>query len=330
MAHYLAVDLGGTKTLLQICNAQGEVQIKQNLASSEFASFDELLAHFLILAGPAGESLDIACIAVAGPVTGIQARVTKLPWLLEAEKLSARFNIGQVILCNDFEAVGYGIECLAEQDLEVLQAGEPVMSAPRAVIGAGTGLGQAILMPQQNRWHVLPTEGGHVDFAPADQRQSLLLEHLTERFGHVSYDRIVCGSGLNILYHFIRDYEQWEENPQLRIAMMEHDPAGAISEYALQYGDPLASEALDLFVSIYGAQAGNLALNCLPRAGLYLAGGIAAKNMERFQNEVFMDAFLKKGRMRYLMEQIPVYIVLQPEVGLMGADLLARKALYNN
>ena len=326
---YLAIDLGGTKTLLQLCNAQGEVLVKQNLASGDFASFDAMLADFLNYAS-VKKTIDVACIAVAGPVTGRQARVTKLPWLLDADKLAAQFNIDQVILCNDFQAVGHGIDCLTESELELIQAGEPSTEvAPRAVIGAGTGLGQAILVPEQSGWRVLATEGGHVDFAPTDRRQGLLLEHLTQRFGHVSYDRIVCGSGLEILYHFIRDYEQRSENKQLRLAMMEQDPAAVISQFALENNDPLAKEALQLFVTIYGAQAGNLALSCLPRSGLYIAGGIAAKNLPYFKSNIFIDAFLDKGRMRPLMEQIPVYLVLQPEVGLKGADLLARKALYN-
>jgi glucokinase len=197
------------------------------------------------------------------------------------------------------------------------------------VIGAGTGLGQAILVPENQGWRVLPTEGGHVDFAPQTSTQQLLLEQVQKRFGHVSYDRLVCGSGLETIYLFLRDYKQIEENPQLRLAMLHGDPAAAISEYAVTHNDPLSNQALDLFVSIYGAQAGNLALSVMARGGIYLAGGIVGKNIDKFREASFLEAFTAKGRMQDLMEKMPVYVVLEPEVGLKGAHLLAHKAMYN-
>ena len=248
---------------------------------------------------------------------------------MEAREIQDKFQIDCVRLCNDFEAVGYGISCLDAADIITLQQGKPSNLTPRVVIGAGTGLGQSILVPESDGWRVLPTEGGHVDFAPLDHSQQLLLEHLQQRHGHVSYDRLVCGSGLVTIYNFLRDYQQLTENPELRVAMVQGDAAAAISEFAQRVDDPLANKALDTFVSIYGAQAGNLALSALARGGVYLAGGIAAKNLAKFRQGNFMQAFTDKGRMQGLMTEIPVHIVLDQDIGLKGARLLAQKAMYN-
>ncbi len=262
-------------------------------------------------------------------MSGQYGQVTKLPWKLDARVIEKQFSIERVILCNDFEAVGYGIAGLADSEVETLQAGEPNQSYPRVVLGAGTGLGQAILIPQENQWQVFATEGGHVDFAPLDRTQQLFLEHLQQRHGHVSYDRIVCGSGLVSLYHFLRDYKQIDENNALRLAMVNSDAASAISQFAIEKNDILANEALDMFVRIYAAQAGNLALTTLARGGVYLVGNILLKNIAKFRAPSFINSFVEKGRMTMLMEQIPVHIVLDDEVGLKGARFLAQKAMYN-
>ncbi|MDH5592389.1 MAG: glucokinase, partial [Gammaproteobacteria bacterium] len=235
------------------------------------------------------------------------------------------FDIHHVHLCNDFEAVAYGITCLADDDIFILQQGEIDDHAPRAVIGAGTGLGQALLLPENEGWRVVPTEGGHVDFAPIDQKQIVLLEQLINRFDHVSYERLLSGPGLVLIYEFLRTYQQYDENLELNQAIVNADPAAVISQFALEHQDALAMEALDLFVQIYGAQAGNLALTVLPMAGLYIAGGIAAKNLQRFKQGSFLDAFSAKGKMTALMKKIPIKIILQPKVGLLGARLLAQK-----
>jgi len=329
MTYLLAADIGGTKTLCQLADEHGRIRLQQRFPSQEFESFELLLNAFLSLPEAQGVHISSACIAVAGPVDGDSGRVTKLPWQLNARTLAEQFQIEKVQLCNDFEAVGHGIAALEPGDLDVLQQGEPNPAMPRAVIGAGTGLGQAILVPENDSWRVLPTEGGHVDFAPQTSTQQLLLEQVQKRFGHVSYDRLVCGSGLETMYLFLRDYKQIDENPQLRLAMLHGDPAAAISEYAVVHHDALSNQALDMFVSIYGAQAGNLALSVMARGGIYLAGGIVGKNIAKFRESGFMEAFLAKGRMQDLMEKMPVYVVLEPEVGLKGAHLLARKAMYN-
>jgi glucokinase len=329
MSTMLAVDIGGTKTLLELFNEQGDTLLQLKLDSHRFDSFDECLLQFLKQTGAQNQTISTACIAVAGPVSGNTGRVTKLPWQLDAKALEEKFEIAKVRLCNDFEAVGYGISCLSPTDLITLQAGNNREDTPRAVIGSGTGLGQAILVPEKADWRVLPTEGGHVDFAPLDRNQQLLLEHMQQRHQHVSYDRLVCGSGLVTIYNFLRDYQQLTENPDLRLEMIQGDAAAAISEFAIKHADPLANKALDMFVSIYGAQAGNLALACLPYGGIYLAGGIVTKNLNKFQDGHFLAAFRDKGRMQDLMSHIPVHIILDEQVGLKGARLLASKAMYN-
>ncbi|WP_438969973.1 glucokinase [Methylophaga sp.] len=325
----LAVDIGGTKTLFQLFNEQGDTLLQLRLDSQRFDSFDDCLKQFLHETAAHHHAISSACIAVAGPVNGDTGRVTKLPWRLDASELQEKFQIANVRLCNDFEAVGYGISCLSDNDLITLQTGNNRADAPRAVIGSGTGLGQAILVPIADEWRVLPTEGGHVDFAPLDRKQQLLLEHMKQRHQHVSYDRLVCGSGLVNIYNFLRDYQQLPENADLRVAMVQGDAAAAISEYAASHHDPLANKALDMFVRIYGAQAGNLALACLPYAGIYLAGGIVTKNLAKFGDGKFLKTFKDKGRMQDLMANIPVYIILDEQVGLKGARLLATKAMYN-
>lgn len=329
MKYTLAADIGGTKTLLQLSMENDDVILEQEYVSQQFAHFDLVLAEFLDQDEVKHCTIGQACLAVAGPVSGRNANVTNLPWQLNADDLANSFNIERVHLCNDFEAVAHGIACLTDDEIVTLQQGEADDSMPRAVIGAGTGLGQALLFPVANDWQVVSTEGGHTDFAPTDIKQTLLLEHLIERFGHVSYERVVSGVGLVAIYDFLRAYQQYDENPQLRQAMMTDDPAAAISKFANVQRDSLALETLDLFIQIYGAQAGNLALTVSPRGGLYLAGGIAAKNIERFKQRGFINAFVAKGRMQSLMEKIPVRLILQPKVGLLGARLLARKPLYN-
>lgn len=326
MAYLLAADIGGTKTLLQLTTKEGELIHKRRFECCDYESFELILAAFLAEIESAYR-IAVACLAIAGPVGENSAKVTNLPWVIERAELAHRFNIDTVVLCNDFEAVGYGIAALGEQDYLTIQAGEPE-PGPRAVIGAGTGLGQAFMIEHTQGWEVYPTEGGHTDFAPQDSTQTRLLEHLLERFEHVSYERLVSGEGIVTIYNFLRDYRQKEENPDCRLAMMKENAAKVISDYARD-GDSLSYEAMMLFFALYGAQAGNQALTVLPKNGLYIAGGIVTKNVDLLEQSPFLEALLAKGRMRHLLEKLPIRVVLDSEVGLKGAQLLARKAMYN-
>ncbi len=323
MTLLLAVDIGGTKTFCQLSTEQGDVRFEHEYSSHQFACFDALLSTFLDSVTMAPAVNIRACFAVAGPVSGRDATVTNLPWAFNADALAAKFGFQQVQLCNDFEAVAIGISCLSEDEILTLNEGEPQDEGVRAVIGAGTGLGQALLLPEGDSWRVVPTEGGHVDFAPRNDLQVALLSHLWSQFGHVSYERIVSGAGLVAIYHFLCQRGAGKASASLQAAMVEGDAAAVISRYALSEQDALASQALDLFIDVYGAQAGNLALTVLSRGGLYIAGGIAAKNRLRFQDGRFMSAFTDKGKMAALVKTIPVKLILQDKVGLKGARLLA-------
>lgn len=324
----LAVDLGGTKTLFELTRENGELIAELELASQSYASFNDALAAFFALDAVKSETVSSACFAIAGPVNGQHAQVTNLPWQIDASEILTQFPIKQLQLCNDFSAVGYGISELNDDDVLTIQTGEQQQDCSvRAVIGAGTGLGQALVVNTEQGWKVLATEGGHTDFAPQTANQDLLLTHLRERFGHVSYERVLSGPGLVSIYEFLRGYLQKDENPALRQAMMMGDEAAAISQFANQQQDGLAAESLSMFFSIYGAQAGNLALSCLPFGGVYIAGGIAVKNLSWFEQSDFLAAFNAKGKMQHLMSKFPIHVIKHPQVGLLGARALAKQSV---
>lgn len=321
----LAVDIGGTKTFCQLSTKDGEVLVEYEYSSQQYARFETLLSVFLSLASIKPTMRISACIAVAGPVLGRDATVTNLPWILNADALAVSFGLQQVQFCNDFAAVALGIGCLSDDDVITLNQGVPQREDVRAVIGAGTGLGQAVLLPDDDGWRVVATEGGHVDFGPRNDLQMALWSYLRLQYGHVSYERIVSGAGLVSIYHFLCQ-RTGGGSASLQTAMSEGDAASAISHYARVEGDALASQALDVFIDVYGAQAGNLALTVLSRGGLYIAGGIAAKNVQRFQDGRFMAAFSDKGKMAALVQTIPVKLILHNQVGLKGARLLAMRS----
>lgn len=315
----LAGDIGGTKTWLRLSCA-GRVLREERFDSAAFAGLTPMVAGFLDDAAP-----ESACFGVAGPVRGGSAQITNLPWRIDAAEIAARFAIPRVELINDFQAVAYGIEALAPGDLLTLQSGQVQQQGPRAVIGAGTGLGEGYLVWQDGAYRALPSEGSHADFAPADELQAELWRWLKKRYGHVSWERVVSGPGLEVIYRFLRERGEMEESSLLAEAMVAGDPAAAISDFALAHRDPLASAALDLFVAAYGAEAGNLALKILASGGVYVAGGIAPKIVERLEDGGFMRAFLNKGRFAGLLSGIPVQVVLNPQVGLLGAEVVANR-----
>jgi len=319
----LAVDIGGTKTFCQLSTTEGEVLLAHEYISQHYVSFDALLGVFFSQITIASTMRISACFAVAGPVLGRNGTVTNLPWRLNADQIATRFDFQHVQLCNDFEAVAVGINCLSDDEIITLNKGKQQLDGVRAVIGAGTGLGQAILLPERDDWRIVATEGGHVDFAPRNDLQMALLSYLLPQFGHVSYEHVVSGAGLVSIYHFLCQQAGREASASIKAAMIDGDVAAAISHSALIEHDTVASQALDLFIDIYGAQAGNLALSVLSRGGLYIAGGIAAKNLLRFQDGRFMAAFTDKGKMAELAATIPVKLIMQDKVGLKGAHLLA-------
>jgi glucokinase len=325
----LAGDIGGTKTLLQIAEVERNIYrviIERRYINQAYGDFTAVVNEFMQSAAAhiTPLTLDAACFGVAGPINVTAAsqhtHLTNLPWTLDSNVLAQTLGIPKVRLINDFQAAGYGIEALAPQDFASLQTGQMQPRATRALIGAGTGLGEGLLIWQQDHYEVLAAEGGHVDFAPTDELQIALLRYLMRRFPRVSYERILSGRGLVNLYNFLRSYAS-DSTPLIPDTS---DPA-TLTAAALKKTDPLASQALDLFVSIYGAQAGNLALTVLAAGGVYIAGGIAPKIIDRLADGAFMRAFLNKGRLSPFLATIPVQVILNPKVGLMGAALVASR-----
>jgi len=300
----IAGDVGGTKTLLQFIDGVN-ITTERRFESGRYATFDDLLREFARDCPKA----DSACFAVAGPVINGRAEITNLHWVMEESALASEFAIPRLSLINDFYAVALGVPLLQPTDLLSLQKGRRERGAPIGILGAGTGLGEAMVTFRGEVWNVVPSEGGHADFAPQDEQQSALFIALHNRFGHVSWERLLSGMGLVNIFTFLGG-----ENV---------DPS-VVAERASE-GDPLALEAFRIFVDIYGAEAGNLALRVLARGGVFLAGGVAAKNSSHFTDGRFIEAFLRKGRFRDVLEAIPVDLITNERVGVMGAGEMARR-----
>lgn len=314
--HVLGADVGGTKTLLRLARIGGEAATvaEERFDSAAWPALTPMLQTFL--AGKPAPSA--ACIAVACPVDSRRVRLTNRDLWIDADEIAQSCRIREVRLINDFVAVGYGIETLGAEDLLTLQAGAEKAGAPRVALGAGTGLGEALLAWQGDHYEVVASEGGHVDFAPTDEEQIGLLRFLMARHGHVSYERILSGSGLVAVYEYLA-----QDLPVIPTAL----EAAAIAEAALKESDPLAARALDLFLRIYGAQAGNLALTAWAQGGVYVAGGVATHVLPRLKNGIFLEAFRAKGRYRDVLGSVPLHVVTNPTVGLAGAVAAAQRLL---
>ncbi|MBD2664792.1 glucokinase [Richelia sinica FACHB-800] len=340
MTLLLAGDIGGTKTILRLVKSSDAPGLhtvyEETFRSGDFPDLVPMVQQFLAAANT--ETPDKACFAIAGPVVNNTAKLTNLAWLLAADRLSEELGIAAVSLINDFAAVGYGILGLSKQDLSTLQVGKHQPDAPMAIIGAGTGLGQGFLIKQGHQYQVFPSEGGHADFAPRNELEFQLLKYLLDKHGiqRASVERVVSGLGILSIYQFLRDRKIAAESPDIAEAVRTWeqeagqpektvDPGAIIGSAAVEGRDRLAEQTLQIFVEAYGAEAGNLALKLLPYGGLYIAGGIAAKILPLLQNGSFLLNFTEKGRMRPLLEEIPVHIILNPQVGLIGAAVCASK-----
>ena len=310
----LAGDIGGTKTLLQLADVKPgscRVLLEKRFASDAYPGLLPLAEEFMREADSHGIfDVEHACFGIAGPITGKTAKVTNLPWHIDADVLAQALSFQHVRLINDFQAVGYGIETLDASNFHVLQEGKAETCGPRVILGAGTGLGEGLLIWQQDHYEVIASEGGHVGFAPENRLQVDLLCFLESQYERVTFERVLSGSGLVNIYEFLCSRGEAEESPALRLALKSGDPAAAITEYALAEKDALAMQALDLFVNIYGSQAGNLALTCLATGGVYVAGGIAPKIIAKLKRGDFIRAFNNKGRMAHLLTHMPVKVVM--------------------
>jgi glucokinase len=314
----LAGDIGGTNARLAYFQPQnGSLQMvsEKVYPSREHSDFSEIVEAFL---KDSGTRPDAACFGIAGPVRNGRVETSNLPWIIEQAKLAKRIDLPATLLINDLEANAWGIGALNEHDIVSLNQMHGEARGNQAVIAAGTGLGQAGLVWDGSRRRVFACEGGHCDFAPQGELQIELLCNLRERFGHVSYERILSGPGLVNVYEFLHRQNPEHQPPQMKEAM-KTDAAAAISRAGLDGSDPLAVRALDIFVSVFAAEAGNLALKIMATGGIFLSGGIAPKILPKLTGPLFMDAFLSKGRLRPLLEAIPVRVVINEKTGLLGA-----------
>ncbi|MGF1495049.1 MAG: glucokinase [Microcoleaceae cyanobacterium] len=361
MTVLLAGDIGGTKTILRLVESKPgeattqteEIRVipelttlyEQVYPSQEYDDLIPIVLRFLQAAQAApdvtlsasGLVVEKACFGIAGPVVNNSCQLTNLSWSLKADTLQKKLNISKVSLINDFAAIGYGVLGLNKDEVHVLQAGEPNANSPMGVIGAGTGLGEGFVIPVSSGYQVFPTEGGHVDFSPRSEMEFQLFTYIKELYNieRVSVERVISGMGIATIYQFFRG-----RNPDLETAEMKAiftqwkqeigedqktiDLSAEVSRAAASGNDYLCEQTMKLFIEAYGMEAGNLALKLLPYGGLYIAGGIAAKNISLILSEdLFMNAFKAKGRIRPLMEKVPVKIVLNPKVGLIGAALCA-------
>lgn len=323
--YFLSGDIGGTKTLLQINRGREHhlPVLRQTYVSAAHTGLAEIVATFLTEAGI--HKISAACFSLAGPVKGRVVKLTNLPWVVDADALARQFALQRIELINDFEAIGYGVSELPDTDFFTLQAGVKIAGATRLIVGAGTGLGVAWLAWQEGKYKVFPSEAGHMDFAAEDEMQNLLLRYLQKRHGHVSYERIVSGPGIQAIFEFLQDGGFVSPTEELKQEIAKGDTAAAITKFAIEGKEKIALMTVDLFLSIYGAFTGNLALVTLPRGGVYIAGGIASRITGLLQSKAFMQSCLNKGRYQELLSTLPVHIVLNRNVGLIGANLFAQQ-----
>lgn len=334
----LVGDIGGTKTILRLVSVEKDNRNFETVRDSTYVSHDfpdlvPMVREFLTEAD--SQRPTRACLAIAGPVVNNKSNLTNLDWTLQSDRLEQELKIAKVSLINDFTANSYGVLGLKNSDLLTLQTGEFEANSPIAIIGAGTGLGEGFLIPQGKSYQAFSSEGGHADFAPRNSRELDLFKYLQTKLNqeHISVERIVSGQGIVNLYQYLRDSNFAPESSEIgdRIRTWEQqdpqdtdiDPAAIISKAALDKRDRLCQKTMEMFVEAYGAETGNLALKFLPYGGIYIAGGIAAKIVPLMKEERFLLAFREKGRMTPLMDKIPIHIVLNPQVGLIGSVIYA-------
>ena len=315
----LAADIGGTNARLGLFEPDGprlRKIITRRFRSRDHASLQEIVEQFL---AEVGGPLRRACFAVAGPVSNGRVTATNLAWIVDTSRLARVIGLDTVRLINDLEAIAHGLGELEDADATLLHAGRPASEGNRAIIAAGTGLGEAGAYWDGTRHHPFACEGGHGDFGPRTGIEMELLRYLLRTHDRVSYERVLSGSGLHQIYKFLRDSGRGQEPFWLTEELASDPPPVVISRAARDGRSELCVEAVNLFVSIYGAEAGNLALKLMARGGVWIGGGIAPNILPHVKAPIFIEAFLAKGRLQPLLETIPVRLILNDEVGLLGA-----------
>ncbi len=330
----LAGDIGGTNTRLALFEVSGDTYtlvIEKTYPSASQSSLNAIAERFLGEARAAIPSAAVpphrACFGIAGPVEGNVCRATNLPWVVDGRALSQQLSIPHVRLVNDFYAAALGSLSVSTEGLVALGGGPRDPRGPVAVLGAGTGLGEAFLLwsHTESRYQVVPSEGGHADFAPRTPLECDLLRHLAAKYGRVSYERVLSGQGLVDAYAFLNEEAAFRMlgRSDTASAMAAGDPAAVISRRALDGSDPVCAAALATFCGVLGALAGNLALALLTTGGVFIAGGIAPRVLPFLQKGLFRDAFERKGRLQPIVARIPVFVVTHAQPGLLGAATVA-------
>jgi|SRR5450631_1097063 len=323
----LAGDVGGTKVHLALYGfAEGKLaHVRDELyPARDYSGLEEIAKKFLADGINSGEEITAACFGVPGPVRGGRLKLTNLPWVLDSRELSDDLSIEHLFLINDLEANGYGVPELSPSQIHVLREGDASQMGNRGLMSAGTGLGEAFLVWNGKTHTPMASEGGHCDFAARNDDEIDLLRFLQKKFnGRISFERVVSGMGITSIYEFLRDAKGMEEPAWLRDRMQAEDPNAVIGELGTNGKSELCSRTLDMFVSAYGAEAGNLALKVLSIGGVYLGGGIAPRILEKMGSGIFMKAFLDKGRLSGLLEHMPVRIILESRAALLGAAAYA-------
>ena len=316
----LAGDVGGTKTQVALFRRSGaklRLVAHRSVRSRRYPGLGAIVKEFLTRARVRPVR---ACFGVAGPVLNDRSQATNLPWVIDARTLTRTLGLRAVSLINDLEAMAYGALTLPPSAFAVLKRGAAQPHGAIAVIAAGTGLGEAALIWDGRRYRAVPSEGGHADFAPRNELEVALLRSLAKRFGHVSYERILSGPGKVAIYRFLKTSGRGTESARVAAQLAaEDDPSPLISELALSGRSALCAKTLDLFVSIYGAEAGNVALKVLARGGVYIGGGIAPSILPKLKSGAFIRAFTDKGRLKPLLSRIPVRVILEEKAALYGA-----------
>ena len=316
----LAGDIGATRTRMAAFNAESNklnLVVDKTYRSLDYAGLREIISAFIQSEGIPAHS---ACFGVAGPVRRGRSKISNLPWTIDSRELAVQLKLESVGLINDLEAYAYGIDALESKDFITLSEGSEEAEGNRAVIAARTGLGVAGMYWDGYRHHPFPCEGGHADFAPRNDLEAELAQYLRKKYEHVSCERILSGPGIKNIYDFLRDMKKAEEPDWLKKEMSEtKDQPALISKTAIEGKAAICDQAMAIFASIYGSEAGNCALQFMATGGVYIGGTIAAKNASRMKDPVFMKSFLGKGRLGSLLTDIPVKVVLNDDAGIIGA-----------
>lgn len=316
----LAAEIGATRTRLAAFETEGNrlsCVVEKTYPSQKHEGLAGILADFIKTEGIPVHS---ACFGVAGPVRAGRSKISNLPWIIDASELAKQLKLNSVGLLNDLEAYAYGIDGLESKDFIPLSDGSEDADGNRAVISAKTGLGMAGLYWDGFRHHPFACEGGHADFAPRNELQTELLVYLQKKYGRISCERILSGPGIKNIYDFLRDAHKAEEPDWLRTQIASApDPPALISQLALEGKSAICDQTMSIFVSVFGAQTGNCALNFMSTGGIFIGGSIAAKIVPKMKDPVFMESFLDKGRMGALLKDVPVKIVVNDDCGMIGA-----------